>query len=144
MTNGPPRYPNRDAASLERDLELADSVDAASHAVLLGVHGAESLEVAFELQVKWVVNLDEAIQIVPKLIDGVEIPHVFLSKGEDVLAAGEAYIVSMGDESFLGAQITNQSGHYRPLASSIALAVKIFAKHGIIFEEAAQEPVPGS
>jgi len=144
LTNGPPRYPNKSPATIDHDLRLAGSVNAVDRVVVLGVDNSETLDAAFELRVKWVVCLDNTIRIVPKHIDGVEISHAFLTNGEEVLAAGEAEIVAMGDGDYLGAQITNHSGHYEPPAASLALAVALFANHGIVFDEDAQEPVAGS
>ena len=44
-------------------------------------------------KVKWAVLTDGTLVVVPKFVGNEEIPHTALTRGADVLAAGEAVII---------------------------------------------------
>jgi len=63
--------------------------------------------------VKWAVTLDHELSFIPKFVDGIEIPHTVITKGEPVLAAGEAIIDNSGN-GFIARSFISWSGHYLP------------------------------
>jgi hypothetical protein len=84
-------------------------------------------------RIKWAVTTDGELLVIPKNVDGVgEIPHSVITRGGDVLAAGEAEIASAGGVRF-GSDITAHSGHFRPSLESLDVAREAFARYGITF-----------
>ena len=61
--------------------------------------------------------------------DVVDAHHSVLVFGEDVLAAGQASLLAMG-ESRIVLDLDNQSGHYRPRDESIHFAAAILVDLG--------------
>lgn len=82
--------------------------------------------------VKWAINTDGKILVMPKTVGTIEIPHTALTRGNPMLAAGEADIAG-GGGSYFGLRISNHSGHYRPCNCSLDYAVGRFNDAGIGF-----------
>jgi RHS repeat-associated protein len=82
--------------------------------------------------VKWVVTTDGDLLVVPKFVDGTEIPHTVASGGAPVLAAGEAEIAGAGGK-YIGVDINEHSGHYQPSPDSLQTGKDAFQSHGISF-----------
>ena len=83
-------------------------------------------------RLKWVVKADGELVVGPKFLKGQEISHTVLSKGGEVIAAGEAEISIVGKTKF-GVEINNHSGHYRPSSESLSHGVEAFKEVGIEF-----------
>jgi len=82
--------------------------------------------------IKFVVTESGELLIIPHTVDGTEISHAVIANGASVIAAGEADIAANGG-TYVGIDISNQSGHYRPSESSLEIARELFAQHGITF-----------
>jgi hypothetical protein len=82
--------------------------------------------------IKWVVNAQNQLVIIPKTAAGLEIKHPVMTRGAAVLAAGRAEICGTAAQ-FLGLEINSWSDHFRPSSSSLALGRAAFASLGIIF-----------
>ncbi|WP_420882442.1 RHS repeat domain-containing protein, partial [Streptomyces barkulensis] len=84
--------------------------------------------------VKWAVDEQGDLFIIPKHVDGTELKHPVLTEGRPVLAAGEAEIAGSSG-SYFGMDINNQSGHYKPSIESLETGRKAFERAGIQFFE---------
>ncbi|WP_327156494.1 putative T7SS-secreted protein [Streptomyces tubercidicus] len=82
--------------------------------------------------VKWTVDENGELAVIPKHVDGIELKHPVLTGGRPVHAAGEAEIAG-GGGSYFGLEINNNSGHYRPSMESLEVGRKAFERAGIIF-----------
>ena len=96
--------------------------------------------------IKWAVLQDGSLVVMPKFVDGIEVPHSFLSGGEGVQVAGEAQIASMPGMSPYGIKITDYSGHFHldppgDVMSRLQIGVDAFAAADITFAEV--EPFDG-
>ena len=84
-------------------------------------------------RIKWAVTTDSELRIIPASVPGHgEVPHSVLTRGEPILAAGEAEISAAGGLR-LGTEITPHSGHFRPSLESLDVGRDAFARHGITF-----------
>jgi hypothetical protein len=84
--------------------------------------------------IKWAVLEDGDLVIMPKFVNGEEVPHSLLSGGEGVKAAGEADIAYVPGEPVFAIDITRHSGHFEPSEESLRLGVDAFADAGIAFD----------
>ena len=88
--------------------------------------------------IKWAVTAENGLQVVPKIVEGVEISHAVISGGAPVLAAGEAS-VAVGGGSSIGLAITGWSGHFMfgataaETAAVVAAGKAAFEAFGILF-----------
>ncbi|AXX31222.1 hypothetical protein APASM_3857 [Actinosynnema pretiosum subsp. pretiosum] len=124
-------WPNLMKNSLDQELAFADR---------LGVKPAAPGTAAFDAAlstgetVKWAVRLDGSLVIVPKNVVGAgEISHTVLTRGESVLAAGEASIVGSADAGYFGLEITRHSGHFQPGPETLQIGLDAFAAAGVKF-----------
>jgi hypothetical protein len=84
-------------------------------------------------RIKWAVTTDGELRVIPHTVAGHgEVPHSVLTRGDDVLAAGEADIAGTRG-SYFGVEITPHSGHFRPSLESLEAAREAFARFGITF-----------
>ncbi|MFI5908167.1 polymorphic toxin-type HINT domain-containing protein [Dactylosporangium sp. NPDC051541] len=83
--------------------------------------------------VKWAVLEDGSLVVMPKFVGGHEISHAVLSRGEPVIAAGEADIAGSSSSGYFGLDINNHSGHFRPSSESLQIGRDAFAQAGIGF-----------
>jgi RHS repeat-associated protein len=124
-------FPNQLPDELPKELERADA---------LGVKPMSPGDPGFEDmvnsgKVKWVVTTDGELKVIPHSLEGQgEIPHTAASRGEPVLAAGEADIAGTQGE-FIGLDIDNHSGHYKPSEESTQVGRDAFGSHGITFPD---------
>ncbi|MEJ3745834.1 polymorphic toxin-type HINT domain-containing protein [Actinomycetes bacterium KLBMP 9797] len=123
------RFPNKMADGLAAELELADD---------LGVRPVRLATAGFDATIeqgtlKWVITLDGSILVMPKTVQGQEIAHTALTRGNPVLAAGEAEIAG-GSGLYWGLEISNHSGHFQPSRASLDFAVRVFHDAGIDFD----------
>ncbi|MFJ3914167.1 polymorphic toxin-type HINT domain-containing protein [Streptomyces vinaceus] len=88
--------------------------------------------------VKWVVDTNEVLHVVPATDDAIK--HSIMTRGAPVLAAGEADVAGAGG-MFFGLRISNQSGHYLPCRCSINLGIEKFRQAGIDFSPGSVELV---
>lgn len=86
-----------------------------------------------EGRVKWAVLQDGSLAVMPKSVNGVEIPHSVLSGGAPVLAAGEANIAGDSSVGYFGLDVNRHSGHFLPSAASLQTGVDKFAEKGVQF-----------
>ncbi|WP_245641254.1 hypothetical protein [Streptomyces megasporus] len=84
--------------------------------------------------VKWAVDEQGNLFVIPKYVDGVELKHPVLTGGRPVLAAGEAEIAGSRG-SYFGMDINYNSGHYKPSMESLETGRKAFERAGISFLE---------
>ena len=78
------------------------------------------------------MKTEDGLLVVPKFVGQTEIAHTVASKGEPVVAAGEAE-VAFGAGRFFGIVITIYCGHYRPSVESLQIGIGAFARLGITF-----------
>ncbi|MDH6117300.1 RHS repeat-associated protein [Kitasatospora sp. GAS204A] len=90
--------------------------------------------------IKWVVGSDGKLVVMPKTVAGEEIPHSVLTRGQPVLAAGEADVAG-GDGFHFGLRISNNSGHYMPCNCSLDIGIQNFREAGIEFDPGSVERV---
>ncbi len=79
-----------------------------------------------------VVNETGQLVVIPKFTRKTEIKHPIATNGDPVLAAGEAEISGIAGQ-FVGIEINNYSGHYRPDIPSIKIGRDAFEQMGITF-----------
>ncbi|MFG2118081.1 putative T7SS-secreted protein [Streptomyces sp. NPDC048710] len=84
--------------------------------------------------IKWVVDQNGELLVMPKHVNGIELKHPVLTRGGPVQAAGEAEIAG-GDGSYFGMEINRNSGHYKPSPESLQVGRDAFERAGIIFIE---------
>ncbi|MGW0703712.1 DUF6531 domain-containing protein, partial [Streptomyces sp. NPDC002867] len=82
--------------------------------------------------VKWAVNENGDLLVIPKHVNGVELKHPVLTEGGPVRAAGEAEIAG-GQGSYFGMGLNNNSGHYKPSIESLEIGREAFERAGIPF-----------
>lgn len=83
--------------------------------------------------VKWAVNENGSLAVIPKFVDREELYHPVLAGGGPVQAAGEADIVGSAESGYYGTEINNYSGHYLPSPESLEIGEEAFQRHGINF-----------
>ena len=79
--------------------------------------------------VKWAVVESEELFVISKYINGQEIAHTVLTRGQPVLAAGEAEIIGDNGQYIL-LEINNHSGHYQSSAASVEIGKQAFKDRG--------------
>ncbi len=82
--------------------------------------------------IKWVVMPDGDLLVMPKYVDDIELAHSVLARGEPVQAAGEARVIG-ANGLYIGLDINNWSGHYRPDESAVPIGRWAFEARGIRF-----------
>ena len=80
--------------------------------------------------IKWAVTTAGELVIIPKVVNRQEIPHTVLTRGNPVLAVGEAEIVGSNGQ-YLMLEISNRSGHFRPTPDSLEIGKEAFRQLGI-------------
>jgi Domain of unknown function (DUF4150) len=100
--------------------------------------GKKFAQVANEGPIKWAITAENGLQVIPKVVEGVEISHAVISGGAPVLAAGEASVAVSGS-TVIGLEITGWSGHFMfgataaETAAVVALGRTAFEAFKIIF-----------
>ncbi|MGQ4415723.1 RHS repeat domain-containing protein, partial [Streptomyces sp. SAS_269] len=122
-----PCFRNQLPEELER--ELADAERLGVKPLKVGDAGFD--EAINEGTVKWVVDQNGDLLIMPKHVNGVELKHPVLTHGQPVQAAGEAEIAG-SDGSYFSMEINNNSGHYRLSLESLQTGRDAFERAGII------------
>ncbi|MFI1152691.1 RHS repeat-associated core domain-containing protein [Streptomyces sp. NPDC020817] len=129
-------------APFKNDVEgrynLADELDAAEARGVRSVSPGQAGwgEALNSGVVKWVVDTNEVLHVVPATDDAIK--HSIMTRGAPVLAAGEADVAGAGG-MFFGLRISNQSGHYLPCRCSINLGIEKFRQAGIDFSPGSVE-----
>lgn len=120
------RFYNQCSATLGDELQSAD--DLGIRPMTVGETGFD--DIINEGTVKWAVTTEGQILVIPKFSDSNEVYHTVITRGQPVLAAGEAEIA--GSEGFyILLQISNHSGHFRPTPESLELGITAFRQQGI-------------
>jgi hypothetical protein len=132
--------PNRLLKAFEQEQEAMDRAGVQPRPVSPGDPGWSEV-IGSNDTIKWAVLEDGSLVVMPKFVDGTEVPHSFLSGGEGVRAAGEAEISSAPGSAPFGVSITNFSGHFEPPAESLQMGVDAFAAADISF--AMEDPYVG-
>jgi hypothetical protein len=90
--------------------------------------------------VKYSINKSGDLMVIPKYAtDGTEISHAVITRGQPVIAAGEADIAGSVAGGYFGIEINPHSGHFMNSNTAvqnstvIQAAKNAFAKFGIIF-----------
>jgi len=78
-------------------------------------------------EIKWALLDDGTFVAMPKTVNGTELKHTVLSNGEDVISAGEGFIVGSRDTGYWG-DLNNNSGHYKPSPESVDSAKETLSK----------------
>ncbi|MEU4151220.1 DUF6531 domain-containing protein [Streptomyces sp. NPDC026659] len=125
-----PHYENQLPGELRRELADAERLGVTP----LRVGGAGFDEAINSGTVKWAVDQNGELLVIPKHVDGIELKHPVLTRGGPVQSAGEAEIAG-GDGSYFGMEINNNSGHYKPSLESLQTGKDAFERAGIIFLE---------
>ncbi|MFC1435235.1 RHS repeat domain-containing protein [Streptacidiphilus sp. N1-3] len=129
-------FSNRYKTALQGEIDEADE---------LGVQPIQVGSSAFDATIeggtiKWAVDADGGLYLMPKMVGMTELKHPVLVRGADVQAAGEADIAG-SDGFYFGVNLTNASGHYLPSAESLQIGREAFEREGIMFDDAAVNPV---
>jgi hypothetical protein len=83
------------------------------------------------LPIKWAVNTDGELGIIPDLrTDGIEIHHSVIFNGEDVLSAGEGILNRDEVGNYIVDALDNNSGHYVP--ANLALWDAAYTNIGLV------------
>jgi len=111
---------------LDAELRLADN---------LGIKPVVALDAKFDRVVnqgtiKWAVTTASELVVIPKIVNGQEIPHTVLTRGQPVLAAGEAEIAGSNGQ-YIMLSINNYSGHFRRTADSLEIGKEAFRQQSI-------------
>jgi Pretoxin HINT domain len=121
--------PNRLPERLPGELQTADALGVKP--LKVGDQGFQ--EVIQNGPVKWAVTQDGQLYVIPKWVGKTEIAHTAITRGDPVLAAGEATIINTGK----GYRITSYSGwtgHYwRPDEAGEVIGRNAFIEAGIQF-----------
>ncbi|MEU6760877.1 DUF6531 domain-containing protein [Streptomyces sp. NPDC046853] len=126
-------YPNQMPESL--DAELADAARAGVRPVRPGDPDFDTI--INSGQIKWAVNLDGELVVMPRNVPGVdELKHPVLTGGDDVLAAGHADVAG-SQGGYFGVALDNDSGHYLPSNASLQVGRDAFERAGITFDDSA-------
>jgi hypothetical protein len=129
-------FPNRFEKDFEGEQELAAEV-AGERGVPIASPGDPGFGdiIGSNDAIKWAILEDGSLVVMPKFVNGQEVPHSLLSGGRGVLAAGEAQIAQVpGSESY-GITINRVTGHFLASAESLELGVAAFEEAGITFAE---------
>ncbi len=121
-------FPNRLPERLPGELQTADALGVKP----LKVTDEGFQEVIQNGTVKWAITEDGQLYVIPKWVDETEIAHTAITRGDPVLAAGEATIINTGN----GYRVTSfggWSGHYWPDEASEVIGRNAFIEAGIQF-----------
>ena len=121
-----PPFENQLPERLNAEIKLADS---------LGVKPLKVGDSGFDQAInqgtiKWAVTTEAELVVIPKIVNWQEIPHSVLTRGQPVLAAGEAEIVGSNGQ-YLMLEISNRSGHFLPTSDSLNIGKEAFRQQGI-------------
>ena len=86
-------------------------------------------------RIKWAVDEQGKLSVVPHTAGGEEIAHSVITGGKLTLAAGEADIAGNREAGYFGLEINRHSGHFMPNRESLDIGVKAFEKSGINFDQ---------
>lgn len=117
---------NQLPGDLDRELREADDMGI----IPLKVGDAGFDEVIERGRIKWAVTTDRELFVIPQSVDGQEIYHTVLSRGQPVLAAGVTDIVSSSGQ-YIMTYISNYSGHFEPTPDSLEIGKAAFKQQGI-------------
>ncbi|NEP58633.1 MAG: hypothetical protein F6K31_16720 [Symploca sp. SIO2G7] len=127
-----PRFKNQLPTLLDAELKFADNIGVTP--LKVGDTGFD--DVVNQGTVKWAVTEAGELVFIPKYVGQEELAHTVLTRGQQVLAAGEADIVSSGSNYMKLLEISNHSGHYFPSPDSLDLGIEAFRKQGIDITQA--------
>jgi hypothetical protein len=82
--------------------------------------------------IKWAVLEDDSLVIMPKFVNGTEVPHSFLSGGAGVKSAGEAQIAYVPGADPFGITINRLSGHFGTPVENLQVGVDAWAEQAAI------------
>lgn len=118
---------------------LADELALAQQ---FGVHPVQVSTSAFDAiidtgeEIKWAIDTNNNLRIIPKIVNGREISHAAIFKGADVFAAGEAQIAGNRNMGYFGLYVNNNSGHYQPTCASLhTVGIGAFEQQGVKFHQ---------
>ncbi|MCC3414074.1 MULTISPECIES: hypothetical protein [unclassified Microcoleus] len=122
-----PRFSNQSPATLNDELRSADELGI--RPIKVGEAGFD--DIINEGTVKWAVTTNPELLVIPKFLDvNNEIYHTVITRGQPVLAAGEAEIVG-SNGLYILLTISNHSGHFRPNSESLEVGITAFRQQGV-------------
>ena len=122
-----PRFSNQSPGTLDDELRSADELGI--RPIKVGEAGFD--DIINEGTVKWAVTKNLELLVIPKFLDvNNEIYHTVITRGQPVLAAGEAEIVGVNG-SYILLTISNHSGHFQPTSESLELGITAFMQQGV-------------
>lgn len=134
---GAPRFPNRNPRGVPSEVESARELGV--HPMKIGdpeltqmIKGAPG----GELKIKWAVNPEGELRIIPYRVSRTEIYHSVIFDGGDVLSAGEGILTLDESDNYVATDLNDNSGHYVP--GNLASWDAAYNKYGIPAFEAAK------
>ena len=122
-----PCFSNQSPGTLNDELRSAE--DLGIRPIKVGEAGFD--DIINEGTVKWAVTTKLELFVIPKFLDvSNEIYHTVITRGQPVLAAGEAEIVG-SNSLYILLTISNHSGHFRPTSESLELGITAFRQQGV-------------
>ena len=122
-----PCFSNQSPGTLNDELRSADELGI--RPIKVGEAGFD--DIINEGTVKWAVTTKLELFVIPKFLDvNNEIYHTVITRGQPVLAAGEAEIVG-SKGLYILLTISNHSGHFRPTSESLELGITAFRQQGV-------------
>lgn len=121
-----PRFRNHVPDALQAELAIARSVE--MKPLKVGDRGFD--DAINSGTIKWAVDTNGVLKIVPEFVGEAEMKHSVITDGEPVIAAGEADIIGRNGQYRI-ININNHSGHYRPSNASLQIGIDAFADAGI-------------
>ena len=121
-------FPNQLMGNLQAELATAKALNVSP--VLANSSKFDEIVNSGET-VKWAISTTGELRFVPAFKNGIQISHVVIHGGRDVIAAGEASIVSLGNGKYIATHFSNRSGHYLPSPTSAEAGRQMFKKYGI-------------
>lgn len=123
MTN---LFSNQLPERLDRELKVADSLGINP----LKVGSPEFDKIINDDIVKWAITIEGQLLFIPKFVNGQEIYHTIITRGQPVLAAGEANIIGSKGK-YLLLNISNHSGHFQTGRNALEIGINAFKQEGI-------------
>ncbi len=111
---------------LESELRLADSLGVKP--LKVGEPGFD--DIINEGTVKWAIAVEGELLVIPKFVGGREISHTVITRGEPVLAAGEADMAGTNGQYIL-LSFSNRSGHFQPSRDSLDRGITALREQGV-------------
>ncbi|MGH1387329.1 RHS repeat-associated core domain-containing protein [Kordia sp.] len=111
-------FPNLMPESLDYELARAEKLGVE----VMGLNSKGFDDMVVNGPIKFVVDSNGEMQLMSKFVDGEEISHAVLTKGRNVLTAGELMLAGSKEIGYFVLDISNHSGHFQPSEKSLQIA----------------------